>query len=433
MQQPLVSIIIPNHNYAQYLSASIQSALDQSYPSVEVIVVDDGSTDDSRLVIESFGSRIRTIYQENQGQTAANNAGFAEARGEVLLFLDSDDALHPEAVAEVVRALRPGVTSVQFCVATIDAAGHALGGILPPLPRDWTPARIRQTLLHSGFYPFPPASGNAYTRSFLEPLMPIDQQRFHRATDGLWNSVAPLYGDVIVLPEPLGYYRIHGANAGALNAMDVDRFSYFLELDRQRWTFLIEHALRTGVALPADILDRAFFHLQYRLASLKLAPKNHPYPGDRLLPVVRRLLRAAYAAPEPPLTRALIALWAIIVVMAPRPIASSLISMRFVGGANRPVVVDLVLRHLGLVRRLDDRRAALAGQDARGEPIGALASVSRDMAMNDEPGRLRSWSGDRIASLLIESIRRWVQRADKPKVTVAQIDYFARGRHRNWQ
>jgi glycosyltransferase involved in cell wall biosynthesis len=89
MQQPLVSIIIPNHNYAQYLSASIQSALDQSYPSVEVIVVDDGSTDDSRLVIESFGSRIRTIYQENQGQTAANNAGFSARTSPRLLWRKS--------------------------------------------------------------------------------------------------------------------------------------------------------------------------------------------------------------------------------------------------------------------------------------------------------------------------------------------------------
>lgn len=358
--RPLVSVIVPNYNYARFLGAAIESALAQTYDPIEVIVVDDGSTDDSRRVIAGFGSRVRAVLQENRGQAGANLAGWRAANGDVVIFLDADDALRREAVERVVAAMRHDTSAVQFCLATIDQDGAPLGGIYPPLPPDWTPQRIRETLLRSGFYPFPPTSGNAYARWFLDLVLPFDPQRYPRGMDGMLAAVAPLYGNVVALPEALGYYRIHGSNMGALDTLDADRFAYFVELDRMRAEFLGEHAARTATPLPPNFLDRAFFHLQYRIASLKLRPTRHPYREDRLGRVSLLLARAAAEAPEPPLTRLLVALWGAAVAVTPQPLAEKLVAARFIAG-RRPAVIEGVLRRLGLVRRHEQGRSSAVG------------------------------------------------------------------------
>jgi len=96
INSPLVSIIIPCYNQAHYLAESIESALNQDYPNIEVIVVDDGSTDNTREVAGQYN--ITYIHQENQGRSVARNHGISKSTGEFLIFLDSDDRLLPLAV-----------------------------------------------------------------------------------------------------------------------------------------------------------------------------------------------------------------------------------------------------------------------------------------------------------------------------------------------
>src|SRR5262245_48637316 len=103
MTPPLVSILINNYNYAQFLREAIESALSQSYSHVEIIVVDDGSTDQSREIISSYGSRLTAVYKENGGQTSAFNAGVLASRGDILCFLDSDDYYYPGKIARIVE------------------------------------------------------------------------------------------------------------------------------------------------------------------------------------------------------------------------------------------------------------------------------------------------------------------------------------------
>src|SRR4051794_10354756 len=88
---PTVSVIVPAYNYERYLSLAIESALAQTHSPLEVIVVDDGSTDDTPRVLAAYGDRIRAIRQPNQGAGAARNTGIAASRGDYLAFLDSDD------------------------------------------------------------------------------------------------------------------------------------------------------------------------------------------------------------------------------------------------------------------------------------------------------------------------------------------------------
>src|SRR4051794_30025720 len=102
---PILSVIVTSHDYERYVGEAIASALTQHAGTTEVIVVDDGSTDGSRAVIGSFGTRIQTIFQANAGQASAQNAGFRASRGDAVLFLDADDMLLPGAAENVIRAL----------------------------------------------------------------------------------------------------------------------------------------------------------------------------------------------------------------------------------------------------------------------------------------------------------------------------------------
>ena len=100
-----VSVIIPAYNSGEFLSAAIESAIDQSYPASEIIVIDDGSTDDTKLVCDRYPT-IRYIYQSNQGLPGARNSGIEAAAGEYLIFLDSDDCLLSEAIEIGVHCLQ---------------------------------------------------------------------------------------------------------------------------------------------------------------------------------------------------------------------------------------------------------------------------------------------------------------------------------------
>jgi glycosyltransferase involved in cell wall biosynthesis len=100
----MVSIVIPCFRQGHWLRTAVESCLAQTYSPLEVIVVDDGSDDDTASVANSFGDRIRYIHQKNAGQSVARNTGWKASRGEHLLFLDADDAIHPEAIAKLMEA-----------------------------------------------------------------------------------------------------------------------------------------------------------------------------------------------------------------------------------------------------------------------------------------------------------------------------------------
>lgn len=105
-ETPLVSIIIPTYNYGRYLSKAVKSCLDQSYRNIEVILVDDGSTDDTRSIVSGIDDRIVYVYQENRGVSAARNKGLKVASGAFIAFLDADDYLLPDSVTMRVEVLR---------------------------------------------------------------------------------------------------------------------------------------------------------------------------------------------------------------------------------------------------------------------------------------------------------------------------------------
>ena len=138
-----LSVVIPNYNYGRFLSDAVRSALAVDWPDVEVIVVDDGSTDESLSVLGEFGDRITVLVQENAGPRVACNRGFAKSSGDVVIFLDSDDVLEPLIAREAARVWRPGISKVQVQMSRIDGDGAPRGRPFPFYGFHPTPERIR--------------------------------------------------------------------------------------------------------------------------------------------------------------------------------------------------------------------------------------------------------------------------------------------------
>jgi glycosyltransferase involved in cell wall biosynthesis len=101
----LISVIIPTYNRSHYLREAIESVLNQVYESIEIIVIDDGSTDDTKGVVEKYGERIKYIYQDNAGVTAARNTGTENAKGKFVAFLDDDDIWEANMLQKAIKML----------------------------------------------------------------------------------------------------------------------------------------------------------------------------------------------------------------------------------------------------------------------------------------------------------------------------------------
>ncbi len=211
----LASIIIDNYNYGRFLRETIDSALAQTYPRIEVIVVDDGSTDDSREIIASYGERVRAVLKANGGQASAFNAGFAASRGDVVFFLDSDDALFPLAVENAIALFNaPGVVKVHWPLRVVNEQGIDEGRLLPPgkLPE----GDFRDVVLRGGptSCGSSPTSGNAWSSEFLERVLPMpeDVTYYKTCADEFLYTLAPVFGRVRAIQSAQGTYRIHGRN-----------------------------------------------------------------------------------------------------------------------------------------------------------------------------------------------------------------------------
>ena len=323
-----LSVVIANYNYERYVGRAIESALALDWPDVEVVVVDDGSTDGSRAVIARYADRVTVIVQENGRQRVAHNRGFAASTGDVVIFLDSDDVLCPSLPREISRVWRGGLSKVQYQMRRIDACGRQLGSVIPELRRPPDPAEVRHWMTTTTAYPTPPCSGNAYARGFLEQIFPLDES-CDDFSDSACLAAAPYFGDVVTIARPLGGYRVHGSNDSDL-LTDPSRFGR--EVRRALWRHRYAHRVAgaRGASGEESLLFRGRFLLQLRVAALRLQHGAAPLPGDGW----PRMLRDAVASPfrpgpESPGKRILIAAWCLAVLLAPPRPARRLVTARF--------------------------------------------------------------------------------------------------------
>ena len=331
MKTPLkFSIVIANYNYGRFVARAIDSALELAWPDIEVIVVDDGSTDHSKDVINAYEGRIKSIFQPNSGQLAANNAGFAATDGDVIVFLDADDILLPDMAREVAAVWGPAVSKVQVQVQRVDEHENNLKSILPRLDGVPSPAQIRQWAASFNEYPSPPGSGNAYARSFLERVFPMDSSR-DSSTDTTCIAMAPFMGDVVTIARPLVLYRMHNSNDSNMLTND-NNFGREVERAVKRLGAAQDASRMMGLTPPGRrSLFRGTHLLQLRAVSLRLRPTDHPLSDDSRMAAMKDAILMPFRSWFEPLYRRLImAVYAGLILTMPLTIARALIRKRFV-------------------------------------------------------------------------------------------------------
>lgn len=259
---PLVSVVVNNYNYARFLGDAIDSALAQTYSPLEVVVVDDGSTDESRDVIASYGDSLIAVLKENGGQASAFNAGFAAARGDIVLFLDADDMLLPTAAQSVVDRFEPGVAKVYWPLWEMDSEGKSMGTMIPREPLPEGEFRDRVLVLGPIACRESPTSGNAWSRAFLERTLPMPEHEFTINSDCYLSTLAPIYGEVRTLSEPHSRYRIHGANRYVLMTVGEKSRRQF-NMYVHRCELLARHFSAIGINVDPNIWQEGNWHYDY--------------------------------------------------------------------------------------------------------------------------------------------------------------------------
>jgi glycosyltransferase involved in cell wall biosynthesis len=238
MNQPLVSVLICNYNYRRYLGAAIESALGQTYPRTEVVVVDDGSTDGSRDLIETYAGRITCVLRERAaGHAAAVNSGLTRCRGELVAFLDSDDVFLPRKIERMVDLAEraPGATLYCHRLRTIDPSGQPRGRSWPSY--QWTGEIQSRVRAAGGWWPRPMTSAIVVPRWFLDRIGPFPEGQGPGRMcwpDAYAGDLAPFLGEVHALSDALTHYRVHGRNAGRMSPrLRMDQYRFEIEQLKQ--------------------------------------------------------------------------------------------------------------------------------------------------------------------------------------------------------
>ena len=198
---PLVSIVIPSYNHARYLAAAIDSVLAQDYPKVELIVIDDGSTDGSPSVLERYRGRFHWEVQSNRGQAATMNRGWRMSRGSVLAYLSADDFLAPNAVSRSVATLERHPDAVlTYCdFNLVDPAGAVVRRVRAPEFR--YEDMVAELVCH-------PGPGAFFRRAAFEKSGEWRPQYRQYGDYDFWLHLA-LQGPFVRIPEVLASFRVH--------------------------------------------------------------------------------------------------------------------------------------------------------------------------------------------------------------------------------
>jgi glycosyltransferase involved in cell wall biosynthesis len=207
---PQVSVIIPTYNHAHYVGQAIQSVLSQGYDDYEIIVVDDGSKDNTREVVAQFGDQVRYIWQENKGLSGARNTGIDAARGSYIALLDADDCWLPGFLSTLVARLEadPELGAVHSGFFFVDGQGE----LLPQQGTSTVPDDQMYDRLLDGEF-FVPAA--VLTRRQCFERVGLFDETLRASEDwDMWLRVARKFR-FAGLSQPLLNYRMHGKNMSA--------------------------------------------------------------------------------------------------------------------------------------------------------------------------------------------------------------------------
>ncbi|MGI8502901.1 MAG: glycosyltransferase [Hassallia sp.] len=280
--KPLVSVLVANYNYARYISETLESVLSQTYQHFEVIVCDDGSSDNSCEIIESYvqkDSRIKLISKENGGVATALNSTYRESKGEIICLLDADDVWMDTKLEKVVELFKsdPKNGFVIHNVIQIDGQGNLLKS--SPMHKRLASGWMGEFALENGgfVYNIPPASALSIRREVAEYIYPLNEA-FVRNADSLIFRFAPFITVIGSVHEALSKFRLHGLNTtsqASLTQEFLEKEQLTLERVHQEQKLFLSKVYGSKIAQSLTELNRsaAVCHDRYLLARFKGLPQ----------------------------------------------------------------------------------------------------------------------------------------------------------------
>ncbi|MDQ7843998.1 MAG: glycosyltransferase family 2 protein [Armatimonadota bacterium] len=285
---PLVSLVTPAYNQGPFLREAVESVLAQTYPAVEYIVIDDGSTDNTREILSAYGGRVRWESQPNRGQAATLNRGWSMARGDLLGYLSADDVLLPDAVEAGVRMLMgdPRLVAVYPDFYLIDRRSRLIKEVRRP---DFD---YRDLVLRGVCHPGP---GALFRRTAYLRAGPWDETLRQAPDYEFWLRLG-LLGGFGHIPRPLAKFRIHGGSQSrgpAPPARSDEIIRIIAEFYAQRSDLPAEILRGKRQALSTAYLLAARSHFgarRYTTAMQRVWRAAALYPRHLLSPGTYRLL-----------------------------------------------------------------------------------------------------------------------------------------------
>ena len=250
-----ISVLIDNYNYEKFLSECIKSVLNQTYQNFEVIIVDDGSRDNSKEIIEEYAkkdTRIKTIFKENGGQASAFNEGIKHCNGEIICFLDSDDKFKPKKLEKVVEASKKGY---EYIINDYELIGNTNYDFGPYYPY----AGYNQFLVYYlSFFTGSTTSNISISNNLAKMIFPIKNEKFFRVrADDVIVFGASLMNEMYFIEDELTEYRIHGNNLFACNYKKIT-------LSEKYYRDFVMHQVKKEFLEKLNI-DKRFFENIYHL------------------------------------------------------------------------------------------------------------------------------------------------------------------------
>jgi glycosyltransferase involved in cell wall biosynthesis len=310
-----VALVVLNHNYARFLADAIDSALTQSVAYEQVLVVDDGSTDDSRRLLEGYRGCVELLFKTNGGQLSAARAALTRVRCTYVHYLDADDYLMPHARELIGQHMHGEPVKLQFRMRCVNRSS-SLQSVIPAYPRAYDNAAMLRDHRLLGMSICPPTSANVFRSDVLRalPLQRLDPWDY---IDGTPNLAMPYCGEVKTIDQVIVSYRLHENNVSQHQAPTKERLGEEVNRLRRRWRELPRIVERASGPEPG----RALLELEARHM---IAAIEGRHDLGLALSYIQTLTRSGMPARK----KALLALWTMGLALAPSRFAEPLVRAR---------------------------------------------------------------------------------------------------------
>jgi glycosyltransferase involved in cell wall biosynthesis len=273
MTTPHISVLIDTYNHERYIEQAIVSVLEQDFPAdeVEIVVVDDGSTDSTSSIIEKFLPRLRYIRKKNGGQASAFNAGIPELRGPIVAFLDGDDWWAKEKLSAVAATFEanPKIAAVGHGFYEVRDTEPAREMIVPAKPFHFDLSSVEEARLAGRGITFLGTSRLSVRREALNRIGPIPEELVFCADTPIL-ALALGIGGAVILDSPLCYYRLHARNMCAHDPNDIARLRRNFKVTEVFLKCIPERLSQLGYSIDVSEALLGWIRIQMERSKLQL-------------------------------------------------------------------------------------------------------------------------------------------------------------------